>query len=72
MGMGWIISLFSQRHGALIKREDITVQVSNMLLILLKQRWQQEQRGRQQPPVQRKMITKEWIGGTQQSKSDGM
>ena len=47
------------------------MQVSNMILLSLKQRRQQERRGWQQPPVRKKMIAKEWIGGTQQSTSDG-
>ena len=42
-----------------------------MILLSLKQRRQHERRGWQQPPVRRKMIAKEWIGGTQQSTSDG-
>ena len=63
---------YSQRHGALIKKGGYSVQVlSNMLLLSLKRRRQQERRGLQQPTVRRKMITKEWIGGTQQSTSDG-
>ena len=63
---------YSQRHGALIKKGGYSVQVlSNMLLLSLKRRRQQEPRGLQQPTVRRKMITKEWIGGTQQSTSDG-
>jgi hypothetical protein len=41
-----------------------------MILLSLKQGRQQERRGWQQPPVRRKMIAKEWIGGTQQSTSD--